>query len=460
MMARQTYPLSARSHKTPWIATAVLVALMPLTLPAWGLDLKEAYEAALEQDATIRSARAATDSARERLPQARAQLLPNVAFSAGRNYNDLTRTQQNILGKPSTTDENYFSFNQTLQLRQPLFRKPLFAGLEQAAFVVEDAEATLERENQNLGVRVTGAYLEALLAQDQLDLVLKQREVTTTQLDAARKALAAGSGTRTDIDEAQARLDMNVAQELEARQHVAYTRRQLEVMINRPVDDLAKLDPAKMALQPPEPANMEAWLALAEDNSPEVRGLKARLEAARLEVSKAQGGHYPTLDAVAQITRSASENVTSPSSSYTNHMLGLQLNVPLFAGGYVNSTVRQALAEQTRAEENLEATRRDLAVRLHKEFRGVTEGVLKVKALEQAVKSAEQLVLSSKKSFQAGSRTLVDILNAEQQLQLARRDLAQAQYLYAVSRVRLQALSGGDKVAALTEINGWLTPKP
>jgi outer membrane protein/protease secretion system outer membrane protein len=420
---------------------------------AWSMDLLQAYQAALQEDATVRAARAASDAARERLPQARAQLLPNIAFSAGRNRNDLTRTQEN---QPPRDEEPYYSFNQTLQLRQPLYRKPLWAGLEQAGHLVQDADATFERELQNLGVRVTGAYLEALLAQDQHELVLSQQTFTLTQLDAARKALAAGSGTRTDIDEAQARLDLNRAQELEARQHLDYTRRQLEVLTRHPVGQIARLYAGKLPLLQPEQQNLDAWLAMAEASSPELRALKARLEAARSEVTKAQGGHYPTLDAVAQITRSASENVTTPSSRYSNRALGLQLNVPLYAGGYTSSIVRQAVAEQTRAEEMLEATRRDLGLRLHREYRGVTEGVAKVGALEQAVRSAEQLVKSTRRSFEAGSRTLVDILNAEQQLQSTRRDLAQARYLYLISRVRLQALAGGDKEAVITELNGWL----
>lgn len=435
---------------------ALAVAAALFAGSAWSMDLLQAYQAALQEDATVRAARAAADAARERLPQARAQLLPNLAFSAGRNRNDLSRTQEGLSRQPVTTDEQYYSFNQTLQLRQPLFRKPLWAGLEQAGHLVQDADATFERELQNLGVRVTGAYLEALLAQDQLDLVLSQQTFTLTQLDAARKAFAAGSGTRTDIDEAQARLDLNRAQELEARQNLEYTRRQLEVLTRHSVGELARLDAGKLPLQQPEPQGLDAWLVMAEASSPELQALKARLEAAGAEVAKAQGGHYPTLDAVVQVTRSASENVTTPSSSYLNRTVGLQLNVPLYAGGHASSVVRQALAEQTRAEQTLEATRRDLGLRLHREYRGVTEGVAKVGALEQAVRSAEQLVKSTRRSFEAGSRTLVDILNAEQQLQSTRRDLAQARYLYLVSRVRLQALAGGDKEAAIAELNGWL----
>lgn len=429
--------------------------LLGLAAPAWSLDLMQAYRAALEQDATVRAARAATDSARERLPQARSQLLPQVSLSLGRNHNDLASTQTS-LGKPISSEDQYYSFNQTLQLRQALFRKPLWDGLAQAGYMVQDAEAGLERELQNLGIRVAAAYLEALLAQDQLELVLTQQAFIVTQLDAARKALAAGSGIRTDIDDAQARLDMNRAQELEARQHVGYARRQLEILINAPAGDLARLDADRLAQLQPESTSLEEWLAQAEANSPEIRALRARVETARLEVAKAEGGHYPTLDAVAQVTRSASENVTTPSSRYDNHVYGLQLNVPLYAGGYTSSVVRQALAEQLRAEETLEATRRDLGLRLHNEYRGVTEGAMKVKALEQAVASADQVLTSSRRAFQAGSRTRLDVLNAEQQLQAARRDLAQARYLYLISRVRLQALAGGDKDRSMVEVNGCL----
>ncbi|MEN9904157.1 MAG: hypothetical protein RLZZ555_722, partial [Pseudomonadota bacterium] len=273
---------------------ALAAAAALLAGSAWSMDLLQAYQAALQEDSTLRAARAAAEAARERLPQARAQLLPNIGFSAGRNHNDLTR----IPVSSSGPEAPYFSFNQTLQLRQPLFRLPLWAGLKQADHIVQDADATFERELLNLGVRVTGAYLEALLAQDQLDLVLSQQAFVRTQLDAARKALAAGSGTRTDIDEAQARLDLNRADELEARQQLDYTRRQLEVLTRHPVGQLARLDAGRLVLQAPALPGLEDWISMAEDSSPELKALKARLEAARIEVSKAEGGHYPTLDAV------------------------------------------------------------------------------------------------------------------------------------------------------------------
>ena len=424
--------------------------------PAWSLDLLQAYQTAQTRDATVRAARAAADGQRERLPQAQAQLLPSLSLNLGRNHNDLDRAQ----GRTSLPGEQYYSFNQALQLRQPLYRKPLWAGLRQAEQLVLDADATLDRELNNLAVRVAGAYFEALLAQDQLELALKQGEFTMVQLDYARKALKAGSGLRTDIDEAQARLDMNAAQQLEARQHVDYTLRQLESLLDQPAGTLARVDSARLALAPPQPAALDAWVELAEQSSPEIASLKARREAARFELEKAQGGHYPTLDAVVQVVRSASENVTTPQSSYINRSIGVQLNLPLYAGGYTSSVVRQAQSELTRADELLEATRRDLGLRLQREFRGVTEGVLKIRALEQAVASAEQLLKSNRRSLEAGSRTLVDVLDAEQRLQGTRRDLMQARYVYLISMVRLQALSGADRDAAIELINGWLRLEP
>lgn len=437
-----------------FLAAACLSALF--CAPAWSLDLLQVYQSALLQDAQIRAARASRDAASERLPQARAQLLPNVSIGLNRNKNDIERTQANFLGQSVQTNEEYFSYNYAVQIRQPLFRMPLFAGLFQAGYMVEDADATLEREQQELGSRVSGAYMEVLLAQDTLALVLKQKEVTTTQLAVAEKSLRAGYGTRTDIDEAQAQLDMNQAEELSARQNLEFTRRQLEVLINQPVEQLAPVSTDRLQLLMPEPPEVSAWIERAENSSPEIRALQARVNVARFEVKKAKGGHYPTVDVVAQYAKSGSENVTSPDSSYKNKMLGVQVNIPLFAGGYVNSTVRQAQAEQIRAEETLESVRRDLAVRVHREHRGVSEGVLKIKALEQAEQSAQRLVHSSKRSFEAGSRSTLDILNAEQRLQSTRRDLAQARYLYLISRIRLNALVGADQEASIGEVNAWL----
>lgn len=438
-----------------WVVSSLLLSVSTSVL---SMDLLQAYEAAQKQDATILASRAAAQAGRERLPQARAQLLPNIAANVTRNNNKLTNTAPNILGQEQTTDSDYNSSNETLTLRQPLYRRTLMAGYRQAKAQVDDVEATLAQEEQNLAVRVSGAYFEAMLTHEQLALVLAQRTAYTTQFDAAAKSFAAGSGTRTDVDEARARLDMNTAQEIEARQNVGYTRQQLEILVNQPIDRLATLDVANFQLLGPQPENLDDWTRRAEQHNPQLQSLRAQVEVARQELDKARAGHHPTLDAVAQWSRSESENVTNIRSRYSNAAIGLQLNIPIYSGGAVSSAIRQTLAAQERAEQSLEAGRRDLGLRVHKEYRGVTESIPKIKALEQALRSADQLVFSSRKSFQAGSRTVVDVLNAEEQRMLVLRDLAQARYIYLMARVKLLALVGAADAEAVATINRSLQP--
>ena len=426
--------------------------------PAWSLDLKQAYEAAVLNDANIRASRAGAEASRERLPQARAQRLPNVGFSATRNYNDLESRSQDFLGRPTRSENQYYSDNQTLSARLPLYRPLLSAQVRQAQAQTEEADAVLESNEQALVVRVGEAYFDALLAQDQLLLVAAQKKTYSVQLEAAGRGLTAGSGTRTDVDEAQARLDLALAQELEALQNVDFTRRRLEVLTGQPMQSLAPLDVPRFRPQSPEPGSVQAWIERAEQASPELQALRAQLAVAQQEIEKAQAGHKPTLDAVAQWSRSNSDSATSVNSRFENKVVGLQLNVPLYSGGFVNSTVRQAVASRERVRETLEAATRDLGVRVHQEFRGMTEGTLRVAALEQAVRSAEQALVSNQRSLLAGARTTVDVLNAEQQKTFAQRDLAQARYRYLIAQLRLQSLAGQDRQASIAQVSSALVP--
>lgn len=437
-------------------ALGAVAAAAALAFPAWCMDLAEAYRLALVQDATIRESRAAARAVGELLPQAQAQFLPNISAAAGYGRNQLEITGPNVFGQTTSDFERYRSSDTQLQLRQPILRRQLHAQYAQAKAQVADANAQLDRDEQQLVMRVTEAYFNALYAEDQLALVQLQEANYTAQLDATRKALTAGAGTRTDIDEAQSRLDLTVAQKLEARQNVDAMRKKLQVIVNEPVTRLAPVDVSRMELAAPVPDSLDQWTLLAEDASPEIGSARAQIEVARTGIEKAKSGHYPTLDLVASLAHTASENLTSVRNKYYQKQIALQLNIPIYAGGYIDSQVRQAFATLDRAENRLEEVRRDLGVRVHQEFRGVTEGVLKVRALEQAVKSSEQLVLSSRRSFEAGARTRLDILNAEAQAGQARRDLAQARFAYLLSRVRLRALAGGLRADNVGEINAWL----
>ena len=438
--------------------TLLGLALAAVCVAAPAMNLLQVYDAALEQDANVRAGRAALASGQERLPQARAQLLPVINANFGRNRNQLSTTSVNILGNESVSRDDYFSFSKSLLLRQPLFNLPRYYQYKQAEDLVQESVANYEREVQNLVVRVGGAYLEALLASESLKLVQAQKRQYTAMVDAASRALKAGTGTRTDIDDAQSRLDMALANELEARQNEDYTRRQLELMVNQPVTGLSGLDARGVDALGNLIKSLPEWVELASASSPEVKALMARLQAADKEISKAKSGHAPTLDAVAQWSDSGNENVTRINSSFENKAIGFQLTVPLYQGGAVNSQVRQAVAEKTRVEESLESLRRDLSLRVQKEYRGVTEGLLRIKALEQALRSATQLLDSTIKSQMAGVRTVLDVLNVEQQLVTARRDLIQARYVYLMSRLRLSSLAGVDARASVSEVNQVFAP--
>ena len=440
----------------PLKSTLFNVLLVFASGTSWSMDLAQCYQEALGQDATLRAARASAEAGREVVPQARAQLLPNVSASLSGNSNRLSSTSPNGLGISTTTDRNYTSHGETLTLRQPIYRKYLLDNYRQAGAVLRDVEATLEAEVQNLAIKVSTAYFDALLAEEQHSLVKAQLTSYTIQLEAARKQFKAGSGTRTDIDDVQSRLDMTQALEFEARLNMQFTRSQLQVMVNRKIDMLAPLDATRLTLTPPQPDSLEYWTERAELSSPEMMVLRARLDAATLDIEKAKAGHAPTLDAVAQWARSSSENTLNTQSSTDQKSVGLQLTIPLYGGGGVDSSIRQTVAAKVRAQEVLEANRRDLGMRVQREFRGVTEGVLRVKALEQAVRSTEQSVQSSQKSFQGGSRTRIDVLNAENNKMISMRDLAQARHAYLLAHLRLLALANEADSKAIDGINQYL----
>ncbi|MFA7269715.1 MAG: TolC family outer membrane protein [Sterolibacterium sp.] len=439
------------------LAIGAAVLALTLTPPAHALNLVQSYQLALQQDASYQASRAETAATRENVSMAFAQLLPSLSSSLSRYKSNTNSAVPGFLGATLNSNYEYFSSSYSFSLRQPLYRKYSFAQYRQAQSQVASAEASLDKSLQDLLVRLSGAYFEALMAQDQLALVLAQKEAYAAQLQGAKRLFSSGQGTRTDIDDAQARYDMILAQELEASQNVGYTRRQLQVIINQPVENLALLNPVRMDLIPPMPADPEDWIARGEEVNADLRAMRANIESSRQEVEKAKAGHMPTVDLVAQRSRSNSANDTNIHQLYLTSQVGLQVNIPLFSGGYVNAGVRQALANLDKYQQQYEAKRREIDMQVRKEFQNVAEGVFKVRALEQAERSSDQAVFSNQKGYQAGTRTQIDILNAQQQRMNVRRDLAQARYQYLMARVRLQGLVGSLNEDEIQLINGWLS---
>ncbi len=442
-------------------ATSLIVSGIALlgTPLAHALNLSQCYELALQQDARFQAARADTAATRELEAQARAQLLPNVNINLSRNENRLDSTVPGFLGRLQKSHQDYFGSSYVIGLRQPLFRFYNIALLQQAQSQVSSAEAILDSNLQDLLVRLSGAYFEALMATDQLNLVLAQKDAYGMQLQAAKRSFSAGQGTRTDIDDAQARYDMTLAQELEVNQNVDYTRHQLQVIINQPVGNLARLDSRRLELVSPKPEKIEDWVARGEAENAELRAMRANIDAAERETAKARAGHMPTVDLVVQRSRSQSENQNTINQLYLNTMAGIQVNIPIFSGGYNTSQIRQTEAALDKVRMQYEGRRREIGLQIRKEFQNVAQGVLKVRALEQAERSADQAVYSNQKGRQAGMRSEIDILNAQQQRMNARRDLAQARYQYIVARLRLQSLVGSLNETEIAAVNNWLMPE-
>ncbi len=397
--------------------------------PAWSLDLVAAYRMAVQADATYLAAKASAEASREAIPQARAGLLPVVSISSSRSRNDTHQESMSAFGPIENDYKNYPAKSDTLGLRQPIFRMPNIIAYGQAQAQVEAAEAILRNETQNMAIRVSTAYFDALLAQEQLAAVRSQKSAYAAQLALSQRAFKAGEGTRTDIDEANARLLTVTAQEIEAMSMLEKAERVLAAVINQrvPASALAGLDSARLETgRKNRPADLEALIAQAEESNHELLALRHQVEAASKEVSKTRAQHLPTLDLVVSRSQTQSDTSNTIGSSYRSTSVGVQLNLPLFSGGSMVSATRQALANEERLRQQLEA--------------------------------AQQVVASTRKGVQAGTRNTVDILNAEQQLASARGDLARAQRDYVLARLRLKAYLGALGEEDVEEANRWLRP--
>lgn len=427
---------------------------------AHALDLLDAYRLAVTKDANYQMARATADVVREQVPQARANLLPQVSISASQTRNDTRQASENQFTRKTTTHNyEYDGENHSLNLRQPIFRLGNVAQYQQATARVESAEATLDSETQAMALRVAGAYFDTLTARARLEALQAQKEAYAAQLDAAERSYKMGFGTRIDIDDALARHQLSIAQEIDARHQLDVAERTLAGIINQrvPAAALSVFDEKKLVLAPPQPNQLETWLNQGIASNPELRALRHDIEAAEKEIDRGRAAHLPTLDLVASRSYSGSDSVTTVGNEYWTNTVGLQLSIPLYSGGQVSSVIREAHARLERTRQQYEAAQRQLEVNVAKEFGAVTQGVARVQALEQGLRAAEQSVVSTRKGVQAGTRNSVDVLNSVQQLGSARVELAQARAQFVVARLKLEAAVGALDETDIATANLWLS---
>ena len=441
--------MAMTTTKTIIFAVAAL-SLAPL---AGAADLLASYHAAQSQDAVFASARAAQRAGQEKLPQGRALLLPSVNLSANSVYNDnnIQYRSPSLLGRSG--DFRYNTNGYGVSLTQPLFRQQNWVAYSEAELQVVQTEAQFKAAEQDLILRVAQAYFDVLIAQDSVKLAEAQKSAISEQLEQAKRNFEVGTATITDTYEAQARFDLTNAQEIAAQSNLEIKKRTLQQLTNAMPDELCQLS-KEFKLEAPQPGEVEKWVEAAQQSSLQIAVAQAGAELANKEVARNRGGHYPTLDLVASYANnSASGGSLGVGSDSRSKAIGVQFNLPLYLGGAVQSRLREAEANRERAQDDLENTRRNVALQTRQAYLGVVNGMAQVQALQQALKSSESLLEASKLGQEVGVRTNLDVLNAQQQLYSTRRDLYQAEYNYLLSQLRLKAAAGTLDEADLAKVN-------
>ncbi|MDO8208689.1 MAG: TolC family outer membrane protein [Gallionella sp.] len=431
-----------------------LVTALSASGCAQAADLLNIYRSAQSNDPVFAAARATQQAGQEKLPQGRSLLMPSVNLSANSTFNDLTTQYRGAFPIPGASGNHRYNSNgYGVTLVQPLLRQQNWLAYSEAELQVAQTDAQFRVAEQDLVLRAAQAYFDVLIAQDSVQLSEAQKTAISEQLAQAKRNFEVGSATITDTHEAQARHDLTSAQQIAAQNNLEIKRSALQQLINALPQDLKPLGP-QFKLEAPQPADMEKWVNDAQLNSPQLAIAQAGAELAEKEVARNRGGHYPTVDLVANYSKnSANGSSFGVGSDSTNKSVGVQLNLPLFQGGAVNSKWREAEANSERARQELENARRNVALQTRQAYLGVVSGIAQVKALQQALTSSESVLEASKLGQEVGVRTNLDVLNAQQQLYSTRRDLYQAEYSYLLSQLRLKAAVGVLDEAELAKVN-------
>ena len=433
---------------------AVLVAGCLLGSTAMAADLMDIYRDAQAQDPVYSSARFAFDASKEIVPQALAtSFLPSIGLTA--SYN---RNHRQTQGFP-LADFNTSGY--TVSLTQPLFRMQNWISYGQAGLQARQSEAVFADAAQNLIVRTAQAYFDVLLAQDNVALSGAQKTAINEQLAQAKRNFEVGTSTITDTYEAQAKYDLGVAKEIADLNDLEIKRQALQQLVNKMPGNLAPLR-NNPSLILPQPSDMDQWVTAAEEASPVIAQLRLAYEIAAKEVDRNRAGHLPTLDLGGSYGNNSQPFATSSgnvgqSFDTKSAVLGLTLTIPLYQGGGTQSRVRQSLSNREKAGADLENTKRTVAQSVRQNYLGVTNGVAQVKALEAALVSNKSSLDATVLGKEVGVRTNVDVLNAQQQLFQAQRDLQQARYTTILSQLRLKSAAGRLVEEDLAEVNRMLT---
>ena len=400
-------------------------------------DLLDIWQMAQQRDPIYAASQAERNAQQEKIPQAKAQLLPYITADGVAEHNDRRR----ISGLHDNNSNGRALWS--LTLTQPIFDLSAWSGLQQAEYVAGLADVQQASAYQDLILRVAQAYFDVLAAQDTLRALRAQKEAVDTQLRAAHQGFELGSTTIADTYEAQARLDLINASELQAENVLQLSTDQLARLINERPGKLATL-PSDTVLPSPSPHRLDAWVEQSRHSSLEVTHAQLAAQIAEKQIDIAQSQHYPRLSLQAQ-TGSASDRglyETNSGPRSLNSSIGLQLSIPIFTGGEISSVVREQTSRLQQARYLLENARRQAVQSTQQHFSGVTSGLAQISVLRSAEQSSLASLQANQTGYEVGVRVNIDVLNAQQQLYETQRNLARARYDTLMSGLRLKASSG------------------
>ncbi len=421
------------------------------SLSAEPLDILASYKLALQHDSDYQAGRADAQAKQKADLISRSQLLPSV--SANLTFFDNSLQTSTDL---SSRFDKYPSSSSNVSFRQPLFRLPSYFAYLQGRAERRSGELLERKVDQELVVRLASIYLSVTTAQFTVNAIEQQLSAAEGQYNAARASMAAGQGTRVEVDEARARMDLLKVQLVEANEAFIQTRQRLSDMTGSEAIEPLKLDPSKIVLEPLGTWTLADWVEAAENANLDLRRAAEAVRIAEREVDKSWSSRLPTADLVAQRSVSSSDNIVNPGARFENKQIGVVISVPIYQGGYASARYKQTNAELRKARAQYEATRKQVALAVRTSFSGVTEGAHKVRALEQAEQSAAQVLKSTQMGVRAGTRSQLDVLNAQQAYANTLVSLNRERVNYVIARLSLRALAGQLDVQGLEEVNNWL----
>lgn len=419
--------------------------------PAVADNLLEVYQLAVDNDPQFAAAVASRDVAVEALPQATSGYLPKLNA-----FGSWTEKSQDVIQTfpgASTGTILGSDANASVTLRQPLLSLSTLAARRVAKANVAQAELQLEQAEQDLMLRVAETYFDVLAKMENLNFARAEKQAIARQLEQARQRFDVGLIAVTDVHEAQARHDLAVAQEIAAENNLAIAREQLREITGQLHNNLRQLRD-QTPLVPPSPTNIDDWTQAAREQNLGVLVARRNVEAAQHNISQQRSARYPTVDATGSYGYFRNESSFTQES--TTAAVGLEMSMNIFQGGFISSKVSEARAQLRLREQNLEQTLRNSLRLTRASYLGVLAGMSHVKALSQALVSSQSALQATEAGFEVGTRTAVDVLDAQRELFRARRDYAQARYNYVLDTLRLKHAVGMLTREDLRQINSWL----